>query len=97
MTSKFCGYLEFDFTGSPIHPPLGALSGPLGAVFNHMGLRILSVCKNVASEVLVQTICSRLSLVMEFMDSAESFNISTFSLASESPYVHAKPNYSVWS
>jgi hypothetical protein len=26
LISKFCGYLVFDFTGSPIHPPLGALS-----------------------------------------------------------------------
>jgi hypothetical protein len=24
--TKFCGYLVFDFTGSPIHPPLGALN-----------------------------------------------------------------------
>jgi hypothetical protein len=24
--TKFCGYLVFDFTGSPIHPPLGALT-----------------------------------------------------------------------
>jgi hypothetical protein len=34
---------------------------------------------------------------MEFIDSAESFSISTPSLSSESPYVHAKPDYSVWS
>jgi hypothetical protein len=27
LITKFCGYLEFDFTGSPIHPPpLGALT-----------------------------------------------------------------------
>jgi hypothetical protein len=26
IISKFCGYLEFDFIGSPIHPPLGALT-----------------------------------------------------------------------
>jgi hypothetical protein len=24
--TKFCGYLVFNFTGSPIHPPLGALN-----------------------------------------------------------------------
>jgi hypothetical protein len=23
--TKFCGYLELNFAGSPIHPPLGAL------------------------------------------------------------------------
>jgi hypothetical protein len=26
LITKFCGYLVFDFTGSPIHPPLGALN-----------------------------------------------------------------------
>jgi hypothetical protein len=24
--TKFCGYLVFNFIGSPIHPPLGALN-----------------------------------------------------------------------
>jgi hypothetical protein len=26
LITKFCGYLVFDFIGSPIHPPLGALN-----------------------------------------------------------------------
>jgi hypothetical protein len=26
--TKFCGYLVLNFTGSPIHPPLGALKHP---------------------------------------------------------------------
>jgi hypothetical protein len=26
LITKFCGYLVFDFIGSPIHPPLGALA-----------------------------------------------------------------------
>jgi hypothetical protein len=29
--NQVCGYLVFDFTGSPIHPPLGALTYPKGA------------------------------------------------------------------
>jgi hypothetical protein len=66
-------------------------------VSNPKGLRILLVCKIVTSEDLVQTICHRLGLVMEFMNHAKSFSIDTSSLASESPYVHAKPKYSIWS
>jgi hypothetical protein len=34
---------------------------------------------------------------MEFMDPAKSFSIGTPYLDLESPYVHVKPDYSVWS
>jgi hypothetical protein len=71
-------------------------SRPLGVVPNHRSLHVFSVGKVVAFKVFVQTICSRLGMVVEFMDSAESFSIGTFSLASESPYVNAEPDYSVW-
>jgi hypothetical protein len=31
--TKFCGYLVFNFIGSPIHPPLGALTLPCLEVY----------------------------------------------------------------
>jgi hypothetical protein len=33
---------------------------------------------------------------MKFMYATKPFGIGTFSLASESPYVNAKPNNSIW-
>jgi hypothetical protein len=79
-----------------IKPLVCLVNRPLGMVPNHRSLRIFLKCKIIASKVFVQTICSCLGLVVEFMNSAESFNIGTLSLASESPYVDTEPDYSVW-
>ena len=92
-THKLLPSLFISFHIKPFTCPAG---GPLGAVSNHRGLRILSVCKIVASEVLVETICSRLGLVMEFMNSAKSFSINNLSLASESSYVDTESDYNIW-
>jgi hypothetical protein len=71
-------------------------SQPLGAVTDHRCFSILLVCKIVTSEVLMQPISSSLSLVVEFMHPAKSFSVGTLPLASESPYVYAESNYSIW-
>jgi hypothetical protein len=79
-----------------IKPLICPATRPFGAVSHHRGLRIFSICKIIASKVFVQTIYSCLGLIMEFIDSAESFSIGTLSLASESPYVDTERDYSVW-
>jgi hypothetical protein len=79
-----------------IKPLICPASRPLGAVSNHRDLCIFSICKIIASEVLVQTIGSGLCLIMKFMYATKPFGIDTFSLASKSPYVNAKPNNSIW-
>jgi hypothetical protein len=61
----------------------------------HGGLRILSVCKVVASEVFVQVVSPCLRLVMKLMYPIEPFGVSTLSLALESLDVNAKPDNSV--
>jgi hypothetical protein len=61
----------------------------------HRGLRILSVCKFVASKVFVQSIGPCLCLVMKLMYPTEPFDVSALSLASESLDVNAEPDNSV--
>jgi hypothetical protein len=47
LITKFCGYLVFDFTGSPIHPP-----PPLGALTYALELGVLTPIHYKASERL---------------------------------------------
>ena len=72
-----------------IKPFICPASRPLGAIANHRCFNILSLCKIVTSEVLMQPISSSLSVVVEFMQPAKSFSVGTLPLASESPYVYA--------
>jgi hypothetical protein len=58
-------------------------SGPLGLAADHGGLRILSVCKVVASEIFMQTISPCLCLIMKFMNPVKPFDVSTLPLASD--------------
>jgi hypothetical protein len=60
-------------------------------VSNHRGLCTFLICKIIAPKVFVQTIGSALRLIVQFVHSAEPFDIGTLTLASESPYVNAKP------
>jgi hypothetical protein len=61
----------------------------------HEGLRILSVCKVVASKVFVQTVSPCLHLVMKLMYLVEPFGVSALSLALECPDVNDEPDNSV--
>jgi hypothetical protein len=79
-----------------IKPLACPASRPFCAVSNHRGLHIFSICKIIASEVLVQTIGSGLYLIMKFMYATKPFGIGSFFMASESPYVNVKPNNSIW-
>jgi hypothetical protein len=67
ITSKFCGYLVFNFTGSPIHPP---------SRFSHLGF-----CLNGLKPTLIGNRCSTssrirlgISVQLQAKQSEYSFN-----------------------
>jgi hypothetical protein len=61
----------------------------------HWSLRILPVCKVVAPEVLVKTICSGLCLLMQLVNSTETFEICAHALASKGPNIDTKSDYCI--
>jgi hypothetical protein len=87
--------LPFLLIGLHVKPFVCPPGRPLGAVAYHGGLCVLLVCKVVASDVLVLAIGSFLRLKMKLMYPTEPFGVGTFSLASKSPDIHAKPNNGV--
>jgi hypothetical protein len=84
--------LPFLLIGLHVKPLIHPLGRPFSVVANRGGLGILSVCKIVAPEVLVQTIDSGLRLIMKFVHLTKPFGIGTFSLASKSPNIHVESN-----
>jgi hypothetical protein len=78
----------------PFTLPLGR---PFGAVAEDWCLRILPVCKVVATKIFMKAICPGLCLIVQLVHSAEGFNIWAHPLASKGPDKDAEPNNGVGS
>jgi hypothetical protein len=70
--------LPFLLIGLHVKPLVCPPGRPFGAVANHGGLSVLSVCKVVAPKVLVQTIGSCLRLIMKLVHPIEPSTLALF-------------------